>query len=174
MEKVLFIARLFVASLLVAGAGCGPEGPELPASPDSGFNSLSAYSSYSPVKINILPLTQVVSDIDGQQAPKIIAYVSLLDAFGSHQKSPAIFRFELYERIQRSAEPKGSRIFIWPDIDLTNAVENNNYWRDFLMAYEFDLNLEDQINRDHIVLHATALCPNGRRLSAQLELKYKK
>ena len=73
--------------------------------------------------------------------------VSLLDPFDCQIKSPGVFRFELYEYVQRSAEPKGQRVIIWPDIDLTECSENNNHWRDFLRAYEFNLDFGPQRNQ---------------------------
>jgi hypothetical protein len=88
-------------------------------------------------------------------------------------KSPGVFRFELYEKVPRSAEPKGKRISKWPDIDLTDAVENNARWRDYLRAYEFTLPLESETGQSHI-LQATCLCPNGKRLSAEFALAKEK
>ena len=38
-----------------------------------------------------------------------MAYVSLMDVFGSQIKGPAVFRFELYEKVVRSSEPKGNK-----------------------------------------------------------------
>lgn len=163
---IAVIVQMFL--LLLAGAGCEPADAELPSSADSGFNQLS---EYGPVKVDIMPLTEFVCTDDGEKTSKIKAYVSLLDAFDCQIKTPAVFRFELYDRVPRSAEPKGKRIFIWPDIDLTDAAENNRYWRDFLRAYEFALDFEPDKNQNHI-LQITCLCPNGRRLSADFALKY--
>jgi hypothetical protein len=95
----------------------------------------------------------------------------LLDSFDCQIKTPGIFRFELYKYVRRSAEPKGKRIAIWPDIDLTGTTENNNYWRDFLRAYEFNLDFVPKRNQSYI-LQATCLCPNGKHLSADFVLKY--
>ncbi|MHC4739720.1 MAG: hypothetical protein ACYS9Y_12515 [Planctomycetota bacterium] len=117
-----------------------------------------------------MPLTEIVYADDAEEESKIVAYVSLLDSFGSQVKMPGVFRFELYERVVRSAEPKGRRIIFWPDTDLARAVENNKYWRDFLRAYEFVFTFKAQINQCYI-LQATYLSPNGKRLSAELGLK---
>ena len=76
-------------------------------------------------------------------------------------KAPGTLRFELYEHVQRSAEPKGQRIAIWTDIDLTDATENNRYWQDFLRAYEFTLRTDASRNKTY-VLEATFLRPSGR------------
>ena len=90
--------------------------------------------------------------------------------FGDQIKSPGMFRFELYEYIQRSAEPKGKRAIIWPDIDLTDPIKNNEYWRDFLRTYVFSLPCKQSINQDYI-LQVTCLCPNGKRLSTEFMLR---
>ena len=56
-----------------------------------------------------------------------------------------------------------------PDIDLTDIVENNHYWRDFLRAYEFSLPVEFDNNQSYI-LQVTCICPNGKRLSTEYAL----
>ncbi|MHC4762529.1 MAG: hypothetical protein ACYS71_04035 [Planctomycetota bacterium] len=116
-----------------------------------------------------MPLTEFISDENSQEESQIKVYVSLLDAFGSQIKAPAVFRFELYEYLMRSAEEKGRRITLWPDIDLTEPTENNKQWQDFLRAYEFTLPFEPGENQTY-VLQATCICPDGRRLSAELVL----
>ena len=136
---------------------------------DGDCNEAFAYASYAPSKINIMPLTEYTVVDDSAEKSKIKAYVSLLDSFGYQIRSPGTFRFELYEKAQRSAEPKGKRISIWPDIDLTDIVENNHYWLDFLRAYEFNLPVELENNQSYI-LQATCICPNGKRLSTEYAL----
>lgn len=163
---VIFCLCLF----LFGGCESVPVDTEVPATSDNGLNKPFIYAGYTPVKIDIMPLTEIVGSSDGQEGSAIIVYASLLDSFGCQGKMPGVFRFELYERVARSAEPKGKRIAIWPDIDLTGAAENNEYWRDFLRAYEFNLPFEPQINRCYI-LQVTYLCSSGRRLSAELSLK---
>ena len=128
---------------------------------------------YGLAKVHILPLTEIIQADDEQGQPEVKVYVSLLDSFGSQIKAPIVFRFELYEYAQRSAEPKGRRIVIWPDIDLTKPAENNKYWRDFLGAYEFSLPFELEGDEGHII-QVTCLCPNGKRLSTEFALKQTK
>ena len=142
--------------------------PSDPIVQDESEQSIIAYSEYFPVKIDIIPLTEFIDKSDGQQA-EINLYVSLLDAFGSQLKSPCIFRFELYQRIQRSSELKGKRAIIWPDIDIIDPAINNGYWRNFLRAYEFNLPFQPESNQDYI-LEVTCLCPNNKRLTAEFSL----
>jgi hypothetical protein len=165
MKVVAVIVQMFL--LLLGGAGCEPADTELSSRADSGFNQLS---EYGPVKLDIMPLTEFTSAGNDENQSKIKVYVSLLDAFDCQIKTPAVFRFELYDKLPRSAEPKGKRILIWPDIDLNDAAKNNGHWRDFLRAYEFNLPFEPENSKSYI-LQITSLCPRGKRLSAEFTLK---
>ena len=157
--------------MLLGGAGCeqisGLTGPATKT--DNDVNKLSVYSLYAPVKINIIPLTEFIS-ADNIRGANIHLYVSLLDSFGSQIKSPCKFRFELYQRVQRSAEPKGRRVVIWPDIDLTDLAANHGYWRDHLRAYEFNVPFGSATSQSYI-LQVTCLCSNGRHLSTEFAFK---
>jgi hypothetical protein len=133
-------------------------------------DKLSLYTHYTPSKIDIMPLTELASPGDSQQS-KINVYVGLLDQFGSQIKSPGMLRFELYEHVPRSSKPEGQRAVIWPDFDLTDPVTNNDYWRDFLRAYEFSLPCELAVNKDYII-QVTCLCPNGKRLISEFILRH--
>jgi len=173
MKLLRIISRVLLLILFSINAGCEqPKAPkEIPIKTDNNVDMLSLYTSYVPVKIDIMPLTEIVSSGDTQS--QINIYVSLIDPFGSQIKSPGIFRFELYEYIQRSAESKGKRAIIWPDVDLTDPVKNNDSWRDFLRAYVFSLPCEKSISQDYI-LQVTCLCPNGKRLSSEFTLRHTK
>jgi hypothetical protein len=167
------VAAIFL--LLLGVAGCGPANIKPSPKVDSGFNQPSesaagSLTAYDPAKVDITPLTEFTIAGDGEKPSNIKVYVSLLDAFDCQIKAPAVFRFELYERVPLSADPKGPRILIWPDIDLTDAAKNNEHWRDFLRAYEFDLPFELENGKSYI-LQVTSLCPNGKRLSADFTLK---
>ena len=174
LETALLLGFVFAAGCAIPTAS----GPEIQNSKLKIQNSTSpdptlVYASYAPASIRIVPLTGIVgpagadSDAIGTQ---IRVYVSLVDEFDCQTKSPGIFRFELFQAVARSPEPKGKRINIWPDINLTDPAENDNYWRDFLRVYEF--NLDFQLAGDqHYILQVTCLCPNGRRLSADFTIK---
>ena len=175
MRAAAVILQVFFFIFLLVEAGCEqpPTPPEIPAEAGNDFSRLSIYTRYAPVKIDIVPLTEFISRGDARDVSQIKLYVGLLDSFGSQIKSPGVFRFELYEKVQRSAEPKGRRLVIWPDIDLTDPVKNNEYWRDFLRAYEFNLPFELGGNQSY-VLQVTYLCQSGRRLSTEFDLKHTK
>jgi hypothetical protein len=166
--QILFFIFLFVE------AGCEPAQIGIKKNRQTvksvnDCNEFFFYAPYTPVKIDIVPLTEFTGINDAGEGPTIRAYVSLLDSFGYQIKAPGIFRFELYQRVPRSADPRGRRISIWPDVDLNDVVENNRYWRDFLRAYEFNLPSEAETDQNYI-LEATCISPNGKRLSAEFTL----
>ena len=126
--------------------------------------------TFAPVKIGVLPLTELSSPSGAGPGAKLDVFVTMLDAFGCHMKAPGVLLFELYEYVPRSAQLKGKQLALWPQIDLTGPAENNRYWRDFLRAYEFEL--DAQAGRDKTyILEVTCLCPDGKRLSCQYTLK---
>jgi hypothetical protein len=165
------IARKIVVFIVILSCG-GCEKPVSPekkiVQPDSESQKNLVYSRYSPVKADILPLTGVVKT-DNEEKLQLNLYISLLDAFGTQLKSPCIFRLEMYQKVQRSAEVKGVRLVIWPDMNLVEPEENNKYWRNYLRAYEFSLPLDKQTGQSFIV-EVTCLCPNDKRLTADFTL----
>ena len=126
--------------------------------------------TFAPVKIGVLPLTELSSPSGAAQGAKLDVFVTMLDAFGCQMKAPGALLFELYEYVPRSAQLKGKQLALWPQIDLTGPAENNRYWRDFLRAYEFELDAQASRDKTYI-LEVTCLCPDGKRLSCQYTLK---
>ena len=124
-------------------------------------------SGFGPAKISILPLSEIAGAADGGQDARLNVYVALLDAFGCPIKAPCTLRFEIYEYVRRSAQAKGQRLMIWPDIDLTRPADNHKSWRDFLRAYEFEFALRAERDKTY-VLETTYLGPDGKRLSGRL------
>lgn len=161
---------LFVFSLacLLVNAGCQTRQSSQRSAAELA-KSAAACARYAPDKIDIAPLTEHVP-ADQTHRPHIDLYVSLVDPFGSQIKAPGRFRFELYEHVQRSAEPKGKRIAIWPHVDLTDPLTNNEYWRDFLRAYQFTLPLDRSSSKSHI-LQVTYFSLTGKRLASEFTLK---
>jgi hypothetical protein len=174
MKTAGLISRVLFFALLLPGAGCDSVivAPKPPPQNNGGLD-VSVYAAYAPAKLDIVPLTELISVGDARRTSQINLYVSLLDSFGFQIKSPGVFRFELYEYVQRSADPKGTRLVIWPDIDLTDPAKNNEHWQDFLRAYEFNLDFEADRNQNY-VLYVTCLCPSGKRLSSGVVLKITK
>jgi hypothetical protein len=170
IEKTTFALKIILCCTLASIIGCEPQSPGKTAQKqiiqDESQSCID--SDFAPDKIEIMPLTKMT--IDSRQNAIIKVYVSLLDSFNCQKKWPGIFRFEIYQRTLRSTEPKGKRIFIWPDIDLTEANVNNSYWLDFLRAYQFELELEAAAFQDYI-LQITCLSADNRRLVTESILK---
>ena len=164
------VSCLFVFACALAYTGCdiGATSPGSAAQNEDGPIAAAPCTRYAPVKIDITPLTEFVP-ADQTHRPRIKLYVSLLDRFDSPIKSPGRFHFELYQHVPRSAESKGRRLAMWPELDLTDPVANNDYWRDFLRAYEFDLPLDQSAAASHI-LQVTYFCPTGKRITSEFTL----
>jgi hypothetical protein len=181
MKAITVVFQMLFFFCVLAQTGCEQQQLNTEPQPktDKAHNVFeSSNIAYSPVKVEVTPLTEIISTAGAEGASegsramgfRINVYVSLLDSFGCQIKSPGVFRFEIYEHVQRSAEPKGRRIAIWPDTDLIDAVENNKYWRDFLRAYQFNLPLESADSQSYI-LQVTFMCPTGKRLTGEFVLK---
>ncbi|MHC4581449.1 MAG: hypothetical protein ACYS14_08320 [Planctomycetota bacterium] len=158
--------RLFALACALLSAGCQNQSP---TSTNNGPDGVAPCTQYAPERIDIPPLTEYIP-ADQAHRPRIDLYVSLLDPFGSQVKAPGVFRFELYEHVQRSAQPKGKRVAMWPDVDLTDPLANNEYWLDFLRAYQFTLPLDHSDANSHI-LQVTYLCPSGKLLTSEFTVR---
>jgi hypothetical protein len=163
--------------ILLFSFGCGPvEQPvEKPSLKPKDSNTVAAskfvIDDFAPVAVEVMPLTEITISTDGRQGI-VNAYISLLDSFNCSLKWPAVFRLELYQRDFLTAEQKGKRVQIWPDVDLTDVTNNNKYWKDFLRAYQFTLNFEPYERADYVLL-VTCFLQNQKRISAESPLKAK-
>jgi hypothetical protein len=171
------VAGLSIILLLVGGCETGPQAATPNAQQTAGQGtpaaeqgSATAPGGFGPAKIGILPLSGITGAAGIGQDARLNVYVALLDAFGCPIKAPCTLRFEMYEYVRRSAQTKGQRLMIWPDIDLMRPVDNNNSWRDFLRAYEFDLDLRVERDKTYI-LETTYLGPDGKRLSGEWAIR---
>jgi hypothetical protein len=163
--KVFFVAILFFY------AGCsGPPSESGQLNLPFMQSDAALYARYGPARIDILPITTINPTTSSAGDYTIDIYVCLLDSFDSQIKAPATFRFELFQQVQRSNEPKGKRILIWPDINLTDSVMNNNHWQDFLRAYLFSLPLERSAS-ETAILQVTCISPSGKRLTADFPIR---
>jgi hypothetical protein len=127
---------------------------------------------YEPTKIKVAPLTELVTG-QYEDVLRLNVYIDVLDGFDSRMKTPAVFRFEVYEYIPRSGEEKGKRAIIWPDIDLTEPGRNNEYWRDYLRCYQFTLDVGEEIEKDRsYVLQVTCITPVGEQLIDYFLIEY--
>ena len=171
MKTITLSIKLFFALAFAFYAGCSTQPPGADSSPAL-FHDSTPCSRFGPARIDVLPITSITPASASDRDSAITAYVCLLDAFDSQIKAPVVFRFELFQRLQRSADPKGKRLIVWPDIDLTDPAVNNNLWQDFLRAYLFSLPLEKS-SAENCILHVTCVCPSGKRLNADFIVRTK-
>jgi len=168
MKKIALTLKIFCLFALLPFAACEPNTQKEPFEDESTTDLIQAYK---PERIEILPLTYFLCEGSGEDLCQIKVYISLLDKFGCQKKGPGVFRFELYDAVVRSTEQKGKRIMLWPDFDLTAPAQNNHYWKDFIRAYEFNLQI-DSLNDRSFILQVTFMCPTGKRHYAEMLIKH--
>ena len=160
-----FLRACCCAGLLLA-LGCGKPGTSRGAGQAPGEVE---HLCFSPAKIRVSPLTKLILPTSAGEMARIKVCAVLLDPFESHLKAPGTFRFEVYERVLRSAAPKGTRIRMWDDIDLRSARPNNEYWEEVFQAYEFDLEFDPKKYKSFI-LEFTFILPENQRLTTDYPL----
>ena len=159
---------IFLTGLLLL-SGCPEERPQ-PA--DNGVPPGDKRCIFGVSQVHIVGLTTLAPDPEDPFASKMEVYIDLIDSFGSRIKAPGTFRLELYEFVMRSGQPKGKRLFIWPDIDLNDAADNNDHWRDYLRAYVFNRKTVFRaVGGTEYVLQATFLTGDERRLVDTLQIR---
>ena len=154
----------------LAAAGVFVCGCENPAMQGSG---LSVQQGFTIQRVRISALTDFVVSREDPQESEIKTFAELLDAYDTSFKKPCVFGFELYEYKPLMSNPRGKRIIIWPDIDLTSPGKNNKHWKDYLRAYEFYLPLgfSPQPERNYL-LEVTCLVED-RRFSDLFKIRYR-
>jgi hypothetical protein len=170
MRTIVCTLKLLFVFGLVLCIGCSGSTSDAGFPFDFARPGAAACERYGPARIDILPLTTLTQAPDSGHDSILNVYICLLDSFDSQIKTPAVFRFELFEHVQRSADPKGKRLTIWPDIALTDPALNNNNWQDFLRAYQFSLPLQ-KLPAGNYILHATCITPADKRLYADFPLR---
>jgi hypothetical protein len=167
MSRIHHLQKLALCAILAClPIGCHSSKPNNRTAGEHDQLETTKIACFFPVKVQVLPLTKMVSPSDPDVSFHIHAYISLLDQFDSQIKTPGKFRFELYEKVLRSAKPKGKRIKIWEDVDLQAPGINHQYWQDYLRAYEFILDIEPQAKKNYI-LEITFSSATGRRFTTE-------
>ncbi|HAL45871.1 MAG: hypothetical protein A2Y12_14600 [Planctomycetes bacterium GWF2_42_9] len=157
-EMFLVVAA---AVLLLPFSGC----QENQSVSDSKPGTFQKTCIFAPQKITFNQLTEF------SKRWQIVAYIDVYDQFNSRIKAAGIWRFELYPKVLRSADPAGGRIKLWSDIDLTQAAVNNGYWQDYLRCYKFELPLETEVKGGTYILEAVCFTAEGKRITNTVELK---
>ncbi|MBN1818366.1 MAG: hypothetical protein JW828_13480, partial [Sedimentisphaerales bacterium] len=116
-------AILLFPAVLTFFFACGCDTFPFPAqssrTPPDVPRQLDVSQGYLPTHIRIMGLTGFKLGEYGTDTAALEVYIDMLDRFDSRIKAPGVFRLELYEYVPRSSNPRGKRIMIWDDIDLT-------------------------------------------------------
>lgn len=168
MKYISIICLLFSGLFFLSGCDMRFPASELP-----GEKAVYNSRAYVAENIHIMGLTEIVTGQRTGEAAILKVYIDLMDSFDRRMKSPGVFRLELYEFVQRSSDPRGSRLFIQPDLDLTDPVVNDKYWQDHLRTYRFNLPLDFVPTPGSVfIIEATFILPGGKRLNDKFHLKY--
>jgi len=166
MKKFKLTLCFVSAILLLHALGCEKPRPVITKTKINNnaenHDPMAFYSQYHPVNVKISPLTSIIQT-DTNDLHKLRVYVNMLDSVGLQVRSPAIFRFELYQHVQRTSDTKGKRVAIWPDMNINDDKKNQKYWKDFLRSYEFILPFQYPIDTKY-VLQLTCITPDGKRI----------
>lgn len=114
-------------------------------------------------RIRISTLTAFETNPDIPDRMLLKAVVELFNRKDVQIQMPCVLRFELYEFQTLSSNWRGRRLILWDDQNLTSIENNEQYWRDYLRAYEFRLpvNFAPQPQQQY-VLEATCLFGDER------------
>ncbi|MFA5292081.1 MAG: hypothetical protein WC496_03510 [Phycisphaerae bacterium] len=161
-----FIISFFAAILMFSLFGC--EQVQQTQSSDLYSKTFEKTCLFTSEKIKFNQLTEFTTSW------QILAYIDVFDQFDSRMKAAGVWRFELYEYTPRSSDPMGTRLYLWPDIELTDAAKNQSFWQDFLHCYKFELSLDINLTGDKTyILQAVCFTADGKRITDTIELKSK-
>jgi len=146
------------------GGGC--------QTPSTQVISSSTQQGFTIRRVNILGLTDFSVSPQEPEKSRIKTFVELLDDYHSPLKKLCVFRFEFYEYTPLTANPRGKRLMIWPDIDLTDPDKNNQHWKDYLRSYEFYLPLDFSPQPGQIYLLEVTCMTGGQRFGGILKIRY--
>ena len=105
-----------------------------------------------PPGVRLLDMTRLEPDASGEG----MVLRAFVQPDGMEQQ--VRYRFELYGYKPRSADSRGKRLILWPDIEIAADAPTNPYWREHLKAYEFVLPVEKSTAFfTTVVLEITAL-----------------
>lgn len=142
------------ATAMILMAGCGQLFQSPAQSPPDG--------------VRLLALTAFEADSSGQDAA-LRVYIQPIASDGEKR-----YRFELYELRPYSANPRGRRLELWPEIEPGPPASTNPRWRPHLGAYEVLLPISTLPEAGkRLVLEVTALMDDGTRRFDLLEVRVK-
>ena len=127
-------------------------------------NTVNGPVEGSPIKdIRVSAITDFIPDPAVADRIQLKALIELLDKNGVSIKAPCRLRFEFYEFHPLSSDPRGQRLLIWPNQDLSDPDINSKHWEKFLRGYEFLLPFGMVLqNGNKYILEVTCLAGQER------------
>jgi hypothetical protein len=123
-------------------------------------------NGFVPSSVHVAGLTQFIENPEGKQPQTLRVFVELRDLYDSKLKAPFTLRIELYKYVQHSSNPRGLHVQTWPDFVLTDQNTNQVYWRDYLRAYEFLLEVNPPVSmNESMLLEVTCYTGESKSLS---------
>ena len=130
---------LYTALILIFLCGCSPDA-QVSSYVGGGF-------CFTPASVTINRLSEISMIDDYNNVARIKLFIDVADSFGDNMKAPGVFRLELYEYRNLSAENIGVRIYDWPEIDLSDSTVNQSFWQDSLRSYMFSLDIDRKLEK---------------------------
>jgi hypothetical protein len=158
----LCIRALWAGAGGLIGTGCASPGD---------LSGIAAGPQDGAAELRISSLTEFVRDA-AVQTVSLRTLVEVVDANGFSSPVPCVMRFELYQFRPLSSDPRGKRLILWPQQDLTEAVKNSEHWKGYLRGYEFLLPVKEPlVSGRSYVLEATCLL-DRRRLTDVFTVRF--
>lgn len=122
------VGNVYLLAVIIVLNGCQVAHPPVQSSDPSSIQQIS-----------ISALTEFAMDPDQPDRVQLRVLVEPLVVSDSSVPAPCIFRFELYEFHPRSSDPRGNRLLLWPQKDLSRQENAEKHWDELLRGYKFDL-----------------------------------
>ena len=154
--RQLFIGFLCLPVMVMVFTGCETAQTPIHAVAQRGEKA-------SIERIRISALTEFVTDAALPDEVQLKVLLEIFNASDPPVPVPCILRFELYDFHPLSSDPRGKRLVVWPEQDLSNAEKANAHWKALLRGYEFYLPLDFMPRQDKkYILEATCFADQKR------------
>lgn len=117
-------------------------------------------------RTRLLQLSVLQTEADGRTAVR--AFVQ-----PAAEMDDELYRFELYHYLPRSANPRGKRLRLWPEVAPGKAIAENPLWKPHLRAFEIGLLLDNAPSKTAYLLEMTVLKGNAIQYSEWLKIASK-
>lgn len=140
-------------------------GCQSPPAPVAGEGTLC--TGFVPSSVHVAGLTQLIGAGAAEEPQTLRVFIELRDLYDTKLKAPFTLRIELYQYVPHSSNPRGKHLQTWPDFILLDLNTNHLYWRDYLRAYEFALEVIPPVSTaEPLLLEITCRTGESKRIGA--------